>query len=352
MINIALLGFGVVGGGVAEVIDANRAIIEERLGDSVNIKYILDLREFPGHRYADRIVHKIDVILADPEVCVVAEMMGGVHPAADFTRACLEAGKSVVTSNKAVVADCGDELLKLAAEKGVRYLFEASVGGGIPVLRTLINDLSSNEILSIRGILNGTTNYILTEMTEGSKGGVEGPAYADVLREAQKLGYAEADPTADVGGFDAARKIVILAALAWSKLASLDDVAIRGITEISADDIRRAEAAGCRIKLIAEAEKTADGKLALSVAPRFVPETALLSSVNGVFNAVQIRGNMLGDAVFYGRGAGRDATASAVVSDIIDAAEKKFAYPPRLRWTRATAADIARPADKNLTVCE
>ncbi len=328
MINIALLGFGVVGGGVASVIDTNRAIIEERLADRINIKYILDLREFPGNKYEKNIVHSIDTILNDPEVTVVAEMMGGVHPAADFTEACLRAGKSVVTSNKAVVADCGDKLLSLAAEKGVRYLFEASVGGGIPVLRTLINDLSSNEILSIRGILNGTTNYILTEMSE------KGAAYADVLKDAQRLGYAEADPTADVAGFDAARKIVILAALAWGKLLPLEKVDITGITGVTADDIKAAYSDGCSIKLIAKAEKNADGEIKLSVAPTKVPGCELLSSVNGVFNAVEITGNMLGTAVFYGRGAGRDATASAVVSDIIDAAEKKFAYPPRLRWTR------------------
>ena len=346
MVHIALLGFGTVGGGVAGVIDTNRKLIEEKLGDQIDIRYILDLREFPGNKYEKRIVHTIDPILADPEVSVVAEMMGGVHPAADFTRMALEAGKSVVTSNKAVVADCGDELLALAKAKGVRYLFEASVGGGIPVLHPLVYDLADNEIVKIRGILNGTTNYILTEMTE------KGAAYADVLKEAQKLGYAEADPTADVEGFDAARKIVILAALAWGKLATLEDVSIRGISAVTAEDIAAAKAEGCRIKLIGEAEKDENGKIVLSVSPRKVPLSALLASVNGVFNAVQITGNMLGDAVFYGRGAGRDATASAVVADILDAAERKAVYPPRMCWKKAAAGDFAKAQDKYLSVCE
>lgn len=334
MIDIALLGFGVIGGGVAKVLEENGDIISERLGDKLNIKYILDLREFPDSPYASRIVHDFNIILNDPDVKIVAEMMGGVHPAADFSRAALEAGKSVVTSNKAVVADCGDELLALAREKGVRYLFEASVGGGIPVLRPIIDDLASNKIVKIAGILNGTTNFILTRME------TTGASYEDALREAQKLGYAEANPAADVEGFDAARKIIILAALAYGKLIPLDKISVTGITSVTAEDIAAAAKENCRIKLIAKTYITEEGKIHCSVSPEKVPSTSLLYSVNDVFNAVEVTGNMLGEAVFYGRGAGRDATAGAVAADIIDAAEKKFACPPRLNWTKAADSDI------------
>jgi len=347
MIKIAILGFGNIGGGIADVIDMNREVIEARLGDKIDIKYILDLRDFPGSPYGSRLVKSIDVILSDPEVSVVAETMGGVHPAADFTEACLRAGKSVVTSNKAVVADCGDKLLAIAAENGVRYLFEASVGGGIPCISPLVNDLSSNQIVSVRGILNGTTNYILTEMTS------KGRSYADVLAEAQALGYAEKDPTADVGGFDTARKIIILAAIAWGKLASLDDVSITGITEITEEDIASATAEGCRIRLIAEAGIEADGKLILSVAPRKVKASSLLYSVEGVFNAVEVTGNSVGRVVFFGSGAGKLPTASAVVSDIIDAAETRSFAPPRLNWTRLEAGAASRDAaPAPLSYCE
>ncbi len=341
MINIALLGFGTVGGGVAELLTKNEKIITARLGDSINVKYILDLREFPDSPFADRIVHDFNVILNDPEVSVVAEMMGGVHPASDFSRAALMAGKSVVTSNKAVVADCGDELLAIARERGVRYLFEASVGGGIPVIRPLTDDLASNEIDSVCGILNGTTNFILNEMTEN------GTDFDTVLKQAQALGYAEADPTADVDGFDAARKILILAALAYGKLASLDDVSIRGIRGVDIADVAVAEQLGCRLKLIADVRLDSDGKILATVAPRFVRLSCPLSHVDGVFNGVLVRGNMVGEAMFYGPGAGKLPTASAVAADIIDAAERKFAAPPRLEWKKADKSDLV-PADPSL----
>ena len=218
MIHVALLGFGTVGSGTAEVLTSNKSMIESYVGDKINIKYILDLREFPDSPFADRIVHDFNIILNDPEVSLVAEMMGGAHPAYDFSKAALEAGKHVVTSNKEVVATFGIELLKLATEHGVRYLFEASVGGGIPVIRPLMNDFNSNSILSIDGILNGTTNYMLTKMKD------EGLAFDTVLRDAQQKGYAEKNPDADIKGKDAARKIVILAALAYGKLISPEDI--------------------------------------------------------------------------------------------------------------------------------
>ena len=345
MINIALLGLGTVGGGVADVLDASAGKIAARVGDSINVKYILDLRDFPGHRYRSRIVKDFDVILNDPEVSVVVEMLGGVHPAADFTRAALAAGKNVVTSNKAVVADCGDELLALAREKNVRYLFEASVGGGIPLLRPVAEDLSENRIEKISGILNGTTNFILTAMTK------EGAGYAETLAEAQRLGYAEADPTADVGGFDSARKILILAAIAWGKLFSLSDVSIRGIADVTPGDIAAAAARGCRIKLIAEAEKDFDGKISLSVSPRLVPDSSMLAAVNGVFNAVSVTCDMTGETVFYGRGAGKLPTAGAVVSDIIDVCVRPPFRNPAYEWTRGVAEDLLPAGEKYLTEC-
>ncbi|MCQ2428080.1 MAG: homoserine dehydrogenase [Clostridia bacterium] len=328
MIKIAILGFGNIGGGIADVIEMNKDTIAEELGEEVYVKYLLDLRDFPDSPYADRVVKNIDVILNDPEISVVAETMGGVHPAADFSEACLRAGKSVVTSNKAVVADCGDRLLKIAAENCVKYIFEASVGGGIPIISPIIRDLTSNKIESVRGILNGTTNYILTEMTS------KGRSYADVLAEAQALGYAEKDPTADVGGFDTARKIIILAALAWGRLATLDDVKITGITEITEDDIKEAAGKNCKIKLIAEASMSADNKLVLSVAPRTVKSSSLLYSVDGVFNAVEINGNAVGRLVFYGSGAGKLPTASAVVADIIEVSRRRSEVLSRLEWTK------------------
>ena len=229
MVQIAILGFGVVGSGTAEVIEENKALLTARIGEEVNIKYILDLRDFPEHPLGDRVVHDINIILNDPEVVLVAEMMGGSHPAYDFTVAALKAGKSVVTSNKEVVANFGAELLELAREKGVSYLFEASVGGGIPILRPLQTDLASNKILAVSGILNGTTNFILTKMIR------EGADFADVLKEAQRLGYAEANPAADVEGLDAARKITILAALSFGVLLDPNKITTKGITGITAD---------------------------------------------------------------------------------------------------------------------
>lgn len=335
MIQIALLGFGVVGSGTAEVLTENKALIEERLGCEYNIRYILDLRDFPDSPFGSLITHDFNDILNDPEVTVVAEMMGGSHPAYDFTKACLAAGKSVVTSNKEVVSTFGVELCALAKEHGVRYLFEASVGGGIPVIRPMINDLSSNRIHKISGILNGTTNYILTSMRD------QGASFANALAEAQKLGYAEANPSADVDGVDAARKIVILAALASGKLADPKTIPTEGITAITLTDTKIAGAFGYSLKLIGHATVKEDGKLTAFVSPRMVPAANPLSHIDGVFNGILVDANMVGEVMFYGPGAGKLPTASAVVADIIDVIAGRDAEVKPIVWEAAAACDMA-----------
>lgn len=326
MINIAILGFGTIGQGVAEVIKTNFDTVKARSGDEVYIKYILDLRDFPDHELSDRVVHDFNIILNDPEVSVVVEMMGGSHPAFDFSHAALKAGKNVVTSNKEVVANFGVELLKTAKENKVRYLFEASVGGGIPIIRTMTDSLAGNNIKSINGILNGTTNYILTNMKE------KGISMEEALSQAQKKGYAEANPDADILGIDACRKICILSAIAFGVLVPSELVATKGITEITQDDIKKAEAEGKSIKLIARAEKTEDGNIYMAVSPVAVNAGSPLASVNGVFNAILVDGNALGNVMFYGAGAGSLPTASAVVADIIDIAQNLGNQPEQQQW--------------------
>lgn len=334
MINIALLGFGVVGSGTAEVLTENKTIIEKRLGCEYNIKYILDLREFPDSPFGDCIVHDFNTILNDPEVSVVAEMMGGSHPAYDFTKACLAAGKNVVTSNKEVVSTFGVELCELARQNGVRYLFEASVGGGIPIIRPLINDLSSNKVNKISGILNGTTNYILTSMRDN------GASFEDALKKAQQLGYAEANPSADVDGIDAARKIVILAALASGKLIDPKTIPTEGITKITLDDTKMAEACGYTIKLIGHMSIGENGLVAM-VSPRMVPATNPLCRIDDVFNGVLVDANMVGEVMFYGPGAGKLPTASAVVADIIDIIAARDNEVRPIVWEQAKSCDIS-----------
>ena len=314
MAKIAILGFGVVGSGAAEVLTHNLELIEKRIGQELTIKYILDLRDFPDSPFGSLVIHNFDTIVNDPEVSIVAEMMGGSHPAFEFSMACLKAGKSVVTSNKEVVANFGAELLEAAKENGVRYLFEASVGGGIPVIRPIVNDLAANSIRSISGILNGTTNYILTQMETSDAD------FADALKDAQQKGYAEADPTADIEGIDAARKIVILAALAFGRLLDPNTIYTEGITKLSRTDMKIARALGYIIKLIAHSEKI-DGKILAMVSPRLVPMSNPLHSISDVFNGIMLDTDMLGQAMFYGRGAGKLPTASAVVADIIDIAK-------------------------------
>lgn len=334
MISIALLGFGCVGSGTAEVLTENKKLIESRLGCEYKIKYILDLRDFPDSPFGDLVVHDFNKILEDDEVSVVAEMMGGSHPAYDFTKACLEAGKSVVTSNKEVVASFGVELCEIAASHGVRYMFEASVGGGIPIIRPMMTDLASNKINSINGILNGTTNYILTAMRD------DGKSFADALGEAQRLGYAEANPAADVEGKDAARKTVILGAIASGKLVSPEAISTEGITNISLCDVELAQTLGYSIKLIGHAEER-DGKLLAFVSPMAVSESNPLARIDGVFNGILVNANMVGDVMFYGPGAGKLPTASAVVADIVDVIAKRDVPPTPVGWVSAEAEDIA-----------
>lgn len=311
MTKIALLGYGTIGSGVAEVLRINKESIAKKAGDQIEIKYILDLREFPGDPNEDKIVHDYDVILNDPEIAVVVEAMGGVEPAYTFTKNALLAGKSVATSNKALVAKHGAELIALAGEKNLNFLFEASVGGGIPIIRPLISCLTADVVGEITGILNGTTNYMMTKMSE------EGSEFEDVLKDAQQKGYAEADPTADIEGHDACRKIAILTSLVSGQQVDFEDIHCEGITKISATDIKYAKALGRSIKLLASS-RLVDGKYCALVAPFMLPVEHPLYPVSDVFNAVFVHGNVLGDAMFYGSGAGKLPTASAVVADIVD----------------------------------
>lgn len=312
MVNVAVLGYGTVGSGVVEVIKTNKAIVDKKAGQEINVKYVLDLREFPGDSVMDILVHDYNDILNDPEVEVIAEVMGGVEPAYTFVKAALEKGKSVCTSNKELVAKHGPELINIAREHNRNFLFEASVGGGIPVIRPLNECITADEINSITGILNGTTNYILTKMSK------EGLDFDTVLKEAQALGYAERNPSADVDGFDACRKIAILSSLAYGKSVNFEDIYTEGITKISDTDFKYANKLGKSVKLFGKAEKVGD-KINVFVAPVMIGKNHPLFSVDGVFNAILVNGNVLGDVMFYGSGAGKLPTASAVVSDIVDA---------------------------------
>ena len=312
MINIAILGFGVVGSGVAQVISENADSLSERLcGEKLNVKHILDLREFPDHPLGDRVTKDFDKILNDEEVLIVVETMGGSHPAYDFSKKALEAGKSVVTSNKEVVANFGAELLSIAREKGVSYLFEASVGGGIPIIRPMWQCLAANKILAVDGILNGTTNYILTKMF------AEGWSFEDALAKAQELGYAERNPAADVEGLDTCRKISILASLAYGKAIDPAKVHCEGITNITASDVAAAELFGYKIKLLGRCADV-NGKVYAITAPFLVPEEASIANIDDVYNGISVYGNAVGDVMFYGRGAGALPTASAVMADVLD----------------------------------
>lgn len=317
MANFAIMGFGTVGGGVAEVLRMNSAAIAEKLGEPLNLKYILDVRDLSATPYADKAVKDFSILENDPELDVVVESIGGAKIALEFTRRCLLAGKHVVTSNKELVAAHGRELLEIAREKNVNYLFEASVGGGIPVLRPLFQCLAGNQIQEIAGILNGTTNYILTRMVK------DGATFADALKEAQSKGYAEADPTADVEGLDAGRKICILSDLSWGREVRPEAISVQGISAIDLKDVAIASGAGYRVKLLGRAMKLEDGRQAAFVAPHLVPESSPLANVDDVFNAIMIRGNAVGDVMFYGRGAGDLPTASAVMGDVLDALEHR-----------------------------
>lgn len=314
MIKAAVMGYGTVGSGVVEVLNTNYDSIARRSGEGIEVKYVLDLRDFPGDPIGNKIVHEYQTIAEDPEVSIVVETMGGVEPAYTFVKAMLEAGKHVTTSNKALVADKGAELIALAKEKNVNFLFEASVGGGIPIIRSLNSCLTADEIEEITGILNGTTNYMMTKMS------TEDSEFDDVLKDAQAKGYAEKDPTADIEGYDACRKIAILTSLVCGKQVDFHDIHCEGITKISATDIKYAKAMGKAIKLLATSRKVGDSYYAM-VAPYLLGQEHPLYPVNDVFNAVFVHGNVLGDAMFYGSGAGKLPTASAVVADMVEIAK-------------------------------
>ena len=315
MVGIAILGYGVVGSGVYEVIRKNFDGITRRAGTKIDIKHILDIREFNSHPEKELFTINYDDILTDTDVSVVVEVMGGVNPAYEFTKRALMAKKSVVTSNKELVAKHGCELLKLASENKVHYLFEASVGGGIPIIRPLKLCLAANEISEITGILNGTTNYILTQMINKDE------TMENALKKAQDKGYAEKDPSADIDGIDAVRKIAILTSLAFGKYVDSTKIPVTGIRNVTLTDVEYAKKSGCVIKLCGHCRALENGKLDVYVSPCFVPDESPLASVDGVFNAILVKGNAVGDALFYGRGAGKLPTASAVVSDVIEIAK-------------------------------
>ena len=314
MVKVAVLGYGTIGSGVVEVLATNKETVTRNAGTEVEVKYVLDLRDFPGDPVEHMLVHDYQTIIDDPEVDIVVEVMGGTHPAYEYVKEALLRGKNVCTSNKALVADYGPELVKLAKEKSVNFLFEASVGGGIPIIRPILRSLNVDTFYEITGILNGTTNYILTKMYE------EGGSFDDALKEAQKLGYAEADPSADVDGFDAARKIAILSGLMYGKNLNFEDLSIEGIRHITKADMDYAKFLGKKIKLLGITYNIA-GEIYTEVAPHMIGPDNKLYLVDDVKNGIELKGNLLGDTMFYGAGAGKLPTASAVVSDIIDEAK-------------------------------
>lgn len=316
MINIAVLGYGTVGSGVVEVINTNQLSINKKINDEIQIKYVLDLRDFEGDPIQDKIVHDYSVIVNDPEVDIIVEVLGGVEPAYSFVKEALLKGKNVATSNKELVAKHGSHLLELAKASSVNFLFEASVGGGIPIIRPLNHSLTAEEITEITGILNGTTNYILTKMAD------EGLDFNDVLRDAQEKGYAERNPESDVEGYDACRKIAILSSLAYGKQVDYEDIYTEGITKITNIDFKYAKALGASIKLLGTSTHNGDEIFAM-VSPVMIGKDHPLIFVKDVFNGVFVHGNMLDDAMFYGRGAGKLPTASAVVADVIEAARHR-----------------------------
>ncbi len=347
MLKVAVMGYGVVGSGVCEVIRTNAKSLADKLGDQVEVKYVLDIKEVdPKDPEASKIVRDFDILLNDPEVSVVAEVMGGATFAYDYTKRLLLAGKHVVTSNKELVATKGTELLAIAKEKNVNYLFEASVGGGIPIIRPLYSCLAANEINRITGILNGTTNYILTKMFR------EGSDFETALKEAQEKGYAERNPSADVDGIDACRKIAILASLVFGKEVECNKVKTVGITGITATDVAYAEKMNAVIKLIGQAELK-DGSVYVSVEPRIIPKGTPLSAIDDVFNGIMVNGNAIGEVVFYGPGAGKLPTASAVVADIIDCLRNDCNR--EYFWTVAEEGFVAQSENnfgRYLLICE
>ena len=336
MVNVAILGFGTVGSGVAEVIKENAVSISHNAADEIRVKYIVDVRDFPGSPFEELMTKDFSVVENDPDVQIVVETIGGVGVAYDFTKRSLLKGKSVVTSNKELVATRGHELLTIAKEKNVNYFFEASVGGGIPIIRPINQCLAANEIDEIYGILNGTTNYILTQMVQA------GTSFEDALKDAQSKGYAEADPTADVEGYDAARKICILSDLCFGRHVSPECIKTKGISTITLSDVEYARRLGYKLKLLGRAFRTGEGHITAYVAPHLISKTSLLSNVDGVMNGIVVHGNAIGEAMFYGPGAGKRPTASAVVADIIDAA-KHFIARKYINWEEGFDGYVVDP---------
>ena len=358
MISVAIMGHGVVGSGVAEILTTHKQKLFASIGEEIYVKHILDLREFPDSPLADRFTKDFNDILNDREVRVVVEVMGGLNPAYDFVKKCLKSGKSVVTSNKELVAAHGAELLQIAKDENVNFLFEASVGGGIPIIRPISQCLVANIVDEIAGILNGTTNFILTKMIE------DGMQFDAALKLAQDLGFAERNPAADIEGHDACRKICILASLAFGKHVYPNFVHTEGITEITLEDVKYAEAYNCVIKLIGRVKRLDDGKIDIIVAAMFVPNKSQLANIDYEFNGIMVRGDCTGDVVFYGKGAGKLPTASAVVADVIDCCKhlktRKFLYwadgngknilpweeSSRAMYVRANGSNVAEKAEK------
>ncbi len=324
MVEIAVMGYGVVGTGVIEVLAKHSDGLTRRAHEQMHVKYVLVRRDFPEPPLMGTFTKSFEQIVNDAEVKIVVEVMGGLHPAYDYVRRCLLAGKSVVTSNKELVAAKGADLLQIAKDHNVNFLFEASVGGGIPIIRPMSQCLAANVVIGVAGILNGTTNYILTKMFR------DGADFKDALAEAQRLGYAERDPTADIEGLDACRKICILASLAYGKHVYPEQVHTEGITKITKADVEYAEKWGGVVKLIGEVKRVESGKVQIIVCPMLVDRESQLSNVDDVFNGIMVRGDITGDVVFYGKGAGKMPTASAVVADVIDCVKhlkaRKYLY--------------------------
>ena len=337
MTKIAICGYGVVGSGVAELIAENAHSITKNAAEEISVKYILDNRKFPSDPFEPLMIDDFNIIENDPEVSIVVETIGGTGAAYDFTRRALLAGKSVVTANKELVATCGHEFIAIAKQKNLNYLFEASVGGGIPIIRPITQCLAANKLDLVYGILNGTTNYILTEMIQ------RGASFSDALKQAQENGYAEADPTADIEGIDAARKICILADLCFGKHVNPDDIRAEGITGLSTVDVEYAKRLGCKIKLLGRALRTGADTVTAYVAPHLISTTSLLANVDGVMNGIVVHGNALGDTMFYGAGAGKRPTASAIVADVIDAV-KHVKARKYLDWEDAPAGYFTESA--------
>lgn len=338
MIEAAIYGYGNIGSGVAEVIEKNQDRIKKAVGQGVHVKYVLDLRKFEGDPVQEKLVDDVDVIVNDPEVKIVCETMGGNEPAYTFTKKALLAGKSVCTSNKELVANHGAELIRIAKEHHCNYFFEASVGGGIPLIRTINNALRQEHILNISGIVNGTTNYILTKMEKN------GAAFDEALKEAQEKGFAERNPEADVEGYDACRKIAILSSLMSGKTVDYREIYTEGITKLTAEDFLYAKKMGRAVKLLAMSKLTENGYLAM-VAPVLLGRENPLYNVDGVFNAVSVKGNMLGDSMYYGSGAGKLPTASAVVADVVEAA-RFMGMHLETEWEEEKAALADMPSSR------